>query len=488
MRLSDSLEPVLAPVTQIHRPMPERVARAASRVAVGLLTLTIAYPVLAQASPSKSDIGHVVDSLAADFIAARGAPGVSIGVFRRGDTLAFGGWGMTDIENDVPATARSVYRIGSITKQFTAAAVMKFVEAGTVRLDDSIGTYLPTLPATWRGATIRELLNHTSGIPSYTDIGARWTRRWGEEMTPDTLVAMTAKDSMWFRPGTSWRYDNSGYVVLGMLVEKLAGRPWAQEIAERFAEPLDLSDTRNCVTRDIIVRRAHGYEPSSKGSFVNATYLAMSQPYAAGALCSTVGDLGRWNHALATGQVVSPQSYRLMTMPEGAAAAAPMKYGFGLARDTLAGHVVITHGGGIPGFISANAYFPDADVSVTVLTNSGAARADALLAQVARAALGVPLRRPPLRAAIPAADPARYVGVYALRVGKHSADFTFTDHHGDLYAQLGGQAASALVPLGNDVFGASFDPSVRITFTVANGNATRVTLFQGGRTMVGLRK
>src|SRR5205814_1519157 len=118
-------------------------------------------------------------------------------------------------------------------------------EQGKVKLDDTIGMHLLTLPAAWRGVTVRQLLNHTSGIPSYTDIGPRWLRRWGEEMPPDTLVALTANDSMWFKPGTSWRYDNSGYVVLGMLVEKLAGRPWGQDVLERFAKPLGLDDTRN---------------------------------------------------------------------------------------------------------------------------------------------------------------------------------------------------------------------------------------------------
>src|SRR5439155_6838548 len=132
-------------------------------------------------------------------------------------------------------------------------------------------------------------------------IGPRWTSRWGEEMTPDTLVALTAHDPMRFKPGTNWEYDNSGYVVLGMLVEKLAGRPWGQDIQERFAKPLGLEDTRNCVTRGIILRRAHGYEKNPNGPFSNAAYLAMSQPYAAGALCSSVGDMAKWNRALATG-------------------------------------------------------------------------------------------------------------------------------------------------------------------------------------------
>ena len=448
--------------------------------------LLVATPAArAQQMPSRAVVARVADSLATDFIAGRGAPGISIAIVRGRDTLVFGGWGKADLENDVPATARTVYRIGSITKQFTSSAVMQLVERGAVKLDEPIGTYLGTLPAAWRGVTVRQLLNHTSGIPSYTNIGPRWARRWGEEMTPDTLVALTANDTMWFKPGTSWNYDNSGYVVLGMLVEKVAGRPWGTDIIERFAKPLGLDDTQNCLVPPIIPRRARGYADENH-AWMNASYLAMTQPYAAGALCSTVGDLVRWNRALATGKVVSVASYATMTSPQGAAA--PAKYGFGHSRDTLAGQTVISHGGGIPGFISSNAWFPDAELSVTVLTNSGSAPSDRLMAQLARLALGVPLLRPPARVAITAADRARYVGVYALKLGAMARDFTFFERDGELYSQLEGQGPIPLIPMGNHAFGASFDPSVRIVFTVENGTATKMTLTQGGRTSEGLRK
>jgi hypothetical protein len=236
------------------------------------------------------------------------------------------------------------------------------------------------------------------------------------------------------------------------------------------------------------MHRASGYEPGPNGQFANATYLAMSQPYAAGAMCSTVGDLARWNRALGTGQVVSAASYKQMTTPEGAAATAALKYGFGLARDTLAGRTVITHGGGINGFISSNAWFPDVELSVTVLTNSGAARADGLMAQVARAALGVPLLRLPPKVAISAQDRARYVGVYTLKMGANTADFTFFDRDGELWGQLQGQSANQLISFGNHTFGATFDPTLRITFTVENGKATKMTLTQRGSSTEGLRK
>jgi len=205
-------------------------------------------------------------------------------------------------------------------------------------------------------------------------------------------------------------------------------------------------------------------------------------------LCSSVGDLARWNRALGSGQVVKPASYATMTTPEGAAATAALKYGFGLARDTLAGRTVISHGGGINGFITSNAWFPAERLSVTVLTNSGAARPDGLLAQVARAALGAPLLRPPAKVAITAAELAKYVGVYELKVGAQSVDFAFSERNGELYAQLATQNPIPLTYIGNDTFGASVDPTLRIAFTLESGKASRISLKQGGLTAEGARK
>jgi CubicO group peptidase (beta-lactamase class C family) len=434
-------------------------------------------------------VARVVDSLARDFVADRthGSPGVSIAVVRGSDTLVMKGWGMVDLENDVPATAQTVYRIGSITKQFTSSAVMQLMQDGKVQLGDSIGTYLPALPAAWRVATVRQLLNHTSGIPSYTGIGERWVRRWGEEMPPDTLVALTANDSMWFAPGTSWRYDNSGYVVLGMLIEKVTGNSWATDLENRFFKPLGLTSTENCLTTPLIRHRAQGYEPTKDG-WQNAQYLAMTQPYAAGALCSTVGDLAKWDHALGTGQVVTPASYTQMTTAEGAASRGRLQYGFGLSRDTLGGQQVIRHNGGINGFISDNAWFPEVQMSVTVLTNSGVARANDLLAQVARAALGVPLVRGPQRVNMTAAQLERYAGTYALMLPGGARDFTFFVKDGQLMSQLQGQDAITVIPYGNDTFGVGFDPNVRLVFTMSGDRATKVTLNQGGGSFSGDRK
>jgi len=450
--------------------------------------LLFPFAVNAQALPPVPAVARIADSLAQAFIADRSAPSVAIALVRGRDTITIRAWGKADLEQGVAATPLSVYRIGSVTKQFTSAAVMQLVEQGKVKLDDSIAVYLTALPAAWRPITVRQLLNHTSGIPSYTGIGAAWQRRWGEEMNPDTLVALTAGLPLWFAPGSSWRYDNSGYVVLGMLIEKITAHPWGTDIAERFAKPLGLDDTRDCLGTPIIPRRAHGYEASGN-TWVNTPYLAMSQPYAAGALCSTVGDLTKWNRALNTGRVVSPASYALMTTPEGAAAAS--HYGFGLVSDTIAGRRIIAHNGGINGFSTGNAWVPSAELSITVLANSGSARSDELVNQLARAALGVPLAKPPKFVEFTAADRARfprYVGVYALALPTGPRDLTIADAGDHLTAQLAGQPAIPILYIDNDTFGVGFDPNLRFIFTITGSRATKVTLLQGGQRFEGPRK
>ena len=363
----------------------------------------------------------------------------------------------------------------------TQGAVLRLVEQKKVALDDSIARYVSNLPAAWRGVTVRQLLNHTSGIPSYTDIGPRWQRRWGEHMSTDTLVALTARDSMWFTPGSKWRYDNTGYVLLGMLLDRVTGVPYPKYVEDKVARPLGLQHTYYCDTVRVLPARARGYQRSASG-WSDAPFLDMSQPYSAGALCSTVGDLARWDALLSSGRVVNPASWSAMTTPSGAATQSG--YGFGLMVSRFEGHRMVTHGGGIHGFSSDNALFPDDSLTVTVLTNSGNARPGDLLQNIARVVLGVPLPTQPHPVALSAEERAHYTGKYEIQLpngGKLA--FTVTAGASALMGQGAGQPAIELIPLGNHVFGAAFDPSLRITFKLEGDHATGFTLLQGGATM-----
>jgi CubicO group peptidase (beta-lactamase class C family) len=459
------------------------------RLASLLVAVSLAPTLMhAQALPPVAVAHRLADSLARDFVARGESPSVAIAVIRGTDTIAFLAHGMADLEHQVPATTASVYRIGSVTKQFTAAAVLQLADQGKLSLDDAIATHLADLPAAWRAVTVRQLLNHTSGIPSYTSLGPEWQRRWGEAMLPRAIVAMTADRPMDFAPGSAYRYNNTGYVLLGMLIEHLTDRRWGMDLEERFTRPLGLADTRNCLTMPLVPRRVHGYEKAGAG-WRNADHIAMSQPYSAGAMCSSLGDLHRWNRALHGGAVVPEAWYRQMITPTGAAAAGDGRYGFGLSLGQVEGDTVITHGGGIHGFITANAWVPRAELSVTVLTNSGSAKADDLGRQLVRVALGYSLMTRPAAVALADADRARYVGVYALQLPPGPRDFTVAvGPDGGLTGQMAGQGANPLIHFGDHTFGVAFDPTVRIIFTMVDGRATSMILRQRGGEIRGPRK
>ena len=351
-----------------------RAIRIAGVLAAALSLVSCSGP--GAAGAGSTGLAASVDSLVRAYQRETFAPGVSVAVVRGGrDTLVYRGYGLADVENEVPATPATVYPIVSLTKQFTAAAVMRLAEEKRLALDDSIGRYLPELPAGWRGVRIRQLLNHTSGVPDHPVL-------LREEMEPDSVLRLAGNGEFEFAPGTQWSYSNVGYLVLGRLIEKVSGEPYARHLEARFFRPLGLMATRYCDEDALIRHRAAGYVQRDTG-VVNAPRNSMRVVFAAGGLCSTVGDLAAWSHALATGRVVSPASWARMTTPEGAAE----NYGYGLIVTSFEGHRMVGHGGALAGFRASSAYLPDDSLSVTLLTNLGSENPEELFLDIVRAAL-----------------------------------------------------------------------------------------------------
>jgi D-alanyl-D-alanine carboxypeptidase len=460
-----------------------------------LFTLALATPLsLASAQrppayrPAGAALQRTVDSLVNYALTEGPVAAMSVAVVRGRDTVVMKGYGLADVENDVRATERTVYRIGSITKQYTAAAVLQLVEQGRLSLDDSIGKHLPTVPAGWRKIPIRQLLNHTSGIPSYTSAGPRWASRMRLDLPHDSLIGIVANDSLDFASGSRFRYNNTGYYLLGMLIERITGRPYADVVRDRFAIPFGLRSTMYCETRPLIKHRAQGYQVGADDKVVNADPLSMTQPFSAGALCSTVGDLVAWQRALAAGRVVTPASYTAMITPEGAASASA--YGYGLVMDTLGGRRRVQHGGGINGFNSMLQYYPAETLSVAVLANTNGPWADRVANNIARAALGIPLvPSPPRLANLPttADERARFGGNYRLALPNgRTLNLRIFEREGQLWMQGEGQPEVPLRYQGHSSFGASFDRSLRLTFAPGTPSP-KITLLQGGATSEGLR-
>lgn len=329
-----------------------------------------AAPLAAQTAPDRAALSAAIDSMARQELAGGRVAGFSIAVARRGEVLFARGYGMADLELEVPVTAEMVFRLGSITKQFTAAAIMRLVEEGKLNLDDEFTKYLPDYPTNGHRITIRHLLTHTSGIKSYTGLGPRWLEKVRLDLTHEELVALFRDEPLDFEPGAKYLYNNSGYYLLGMIIEQLTGQSYADYLAETFFRPLGLEATSYCDDTALVKHRARGYAQGGDG-LVNAAPMSMTQPFAAGALCSTALDLVRWQEALAGGAVVSEASYRAMTTPATLNDGAPVGYGFGLSLGRkLEGRPLIGHGGGIFGFVTSLSYLPDEGLTVVVLVNT----------------------------------------------------------------------------------------------------------------------
>jgi CubicO group peptidase (beta-lactamase class C family) len=307
-------------------------------------------------------------------------PAVSIAIARGDRTLVARGYGLANVELDVSASASTVYRIGSLTKQFTAAAVMRLVEAGKMTLDDPIEKYLPEYPVAGRRITIRHLLTHTSGIKSYTSLGPKFWDNAPLDFSHEKLIALFTDEPPDFQPGEKFLYNNSGYYLLGVILEKVTGETYGSHVKKALFEPLGLTSTMYCDNGPLIKQRAAGYQVML-GAVLNAPYLSMKAPFSAGALCSNVTDLVAWTSALMNGKVVTRASLEQMTTPAKLNDGTSTTYGFGLAIGSGEAKT-ISHGGGINGFGSYMTYQPKDGTTVVVLTNLGGAKPQAIASEL----------------------------------------------------------------------------------------------------------
>lgn len=325
---------------------------------------------------------EALDSAARAFVAAESVPGVSVAVIRGADTLLLRGYGSVDLEWDVPtpADASAVYEIGSVTKQFTAAALLTLVEEGAVELDADLTEYLPDFDTGGHAVSIRRLLDHTSGIKGYTEMPVFWSEIAAKELPRDSLAALIAAEPFEFEPGTAQIYNNSAYFLLGLVLEKVTGQPYEDVVRERLFEPAGMTSSSYCSESDVQPRKAHGYDMDSE-ELVHKAYLDHLWPYAAGSLCSTVRDLVRWNRALHGGRILAPESYESMTTPVPLVDGTALDYAMGLSVGGGPESPNYYHGGGINGFLSYASYHTGEDVVLVVLQNAAAPPGPGALAE-----------------------------------------------------------------------------------------------------------
>lgn len=307
-----------------------------------------------------------VKRLANDILETKRSAGLAIAIDHGGRMLLNEGYGYADLENKVRATPETLYRIGSVTKQFTAVAIVQLQLAGKLRIEDKVNTLLREYPTPPKPVTIRHLLQHTSGIPSVTSLPS-YLPNMAKDITHADMISRFASLPLEFDPGSKWNYSNSGYYVLGMVIEKASGLSYAEYLKKHLLAPAGMYRTNY---ETVGLQRAQGYRRNSN-ELVVAEPISMTQPFAAGALVSTAGDLVAWQRALVEKRLTPPDALARLTADlVKMNNMAEEQYGYGIGVSTRDCHRVISHGGGINGFTSLLAYYPEADLTMAILANT----------------------------------------------------------------------------------------------------------------------
>ena len=440
------------------------VKNAMSRVFSLFLLLAFAAQLGAYAPAGDTKLPREIDKVLSE-VYKPGEPGAAVIVRRGGKTLFRRGYGLANLELGVKVEPDMVFRLGSITKQFTAVSILMLAEEGKLSLQDEIGKYLPEFPTAGKKVTLENLLAHTSGIKSYTDM-EEWLQMWRKDMTPQEIIAMSKDKPFEFNPGERWRYDNTGYVMLGAVIEKVSGKSYEAFVRDRIFTPLGMSNSGYDHTEKIIRRRASGYQKDNNG-YINAPYLSMTQPYAAGSLFSSVDDLAVWNDAIFSGKLLKKESLERAFAPFKLANGESTGYGCGWFISDLRGHRTIEHGGGINGFTTYALALPDDNVYIAVLTNSAieGRTPEPRAVRIAELVLGLPpLERKPVT--LSAGELDALVGVYENL--DNEARY-ITREGAQLFSQRAGGTRYNIMPASaSEFFFTDSSASIRFTWDDAN--------------------
>jgi len=338
--------------------------------------------------PAGEELANRVDAIAKQMF-SRPMAGMSVAIARDTQVVFARGYGMANLEHSVPVTPESVFHIDSISKNILAAVVLQLVDEGKLRLDDDVTKYVPEAPIQGHHVTVRQLINHTSGIYSFTSLpNADDNERL--ELTHDQVLGLIKDKPFDFEPGTRWRYDNSAFYIAGMVVERVTKQEYGAYVREHVFKPLGMNSASMCDARMVVPHLASGYE-MDRGTMVNAAFVSWKLPFAAGAVCATATDLLKWEAALDSGRVLTQSSLALMRTQTTLADGTKIDYGFGTRLGSLDGHRMLGHTGSGGGFRNVFETFPDDHLTIVILTNLGdrGARSPIVMAaDIARTALG----------------------------------------------------------------------------------------------------
>ena len=394
----------------------------------------------------------------------------SILIAKDGKVLISKGYGMANFEHVVPNKPQTKFRLGSITKQFTATAIMQLQEKGLLNVNDQVKKYLPDYPNGDK-FTIHHLLTHTSGVTSFTGF-PEYEEMMVNHLSPEEIIATFKDKPLEFAPGSQYKYSNSGYFLLGYLVEKISGKPYDEYLQENIFGPLGMKDSGYDHNHLVQMNRATGYA-LDKGELVNSSYIDMNIPHGAGALFSTVEDLYKWDRALCSEQILSKVSLEKMFTTF------KSNYGYGWSINQQFGHKRISHGGGINGFVTNISRFTEDDSLIVVLSNLENSHMRKINRDLAAILFEEPYELPEEKkvAQIDNNIYDLYVGTYQLEP-KIFLSVTNEDNH--LFVEATGQGTIEVFPESETRF---FSKSIDVEITFVKdeeGKVTELILHQGG--------
>ncbi|WP_035090628.1 serine hydrolase [Aquimarina macrocephali] len=354
-------------------------------------------------------------------------PGATVLVAKQGKIIYHKAFGLANIELQVPMKPNNVFEIGSITKQFTSVAILMLMEQGKLTIQDEITKFIPDYPTHGKKITIHHLLNHTSGIKSYTSMNL--SEIAAKDMTPTELINYFKNEPMDFDPGEKWLYNNSGYIILGFIIEKISGQSYEDFVEQNIFTPLAMNNSYYGSKREVIKNRASGYQ--TREGYVNSAYLSMTLPYAAGSLMSTVEDLHKWQNAVNTNVLVKAETIKKAFQNTTLNNGKPTYYGYGWSVNEIKGIPTIEHGGGIFGYTSYQIYIPEEDVHAAILTNCNCNSPTDITIRIAAIAIDKPYGKEKI-ADVSASALKKLTGVYEFEDG---AVRSISLKDGQLYSQ-----------------------------------------------------
>ncbi len=379
----------------------------AQRALVSLFVIAVLFGPAAQAAVSNAELARYADQIFTRAFPA-GEPGAAVLIAKDGQIQLRKAYGLANLELGVPMQPDMVFEIASVTKQFTAAAILLLQERGKLSVNDEITKYLPDYPTHGQKITIDHLLGHSSGIPELV-----WWPRRQEDMKVQQIIDLFKEKPLDFRPGEKLSYSNSGYILLGAIIEKASGKSYEDFVEQEIFAPLGMKHSRYGHRAEIVPGLVAGYDLAEDGGYRVAEYFSLSQPYAAGGLLSTVDDLALWTDALTSEKLLKKASLERMTTPAKLPSGEATKAGYGLQVSDEDGTRIVEHGGGLPGFNSYVLMIPGQRLAVIVLVNTFGREPSlqALTYRIAMKALGKPVEE----RKVVSLDPAmldEYVGTY----------------------------------------------------------------------------